>query len=246
MPFIPQKLPERGPKWFVQIATTINRIIEHLYSLQPLQTINSEVEHTTSGVFIRPKGSGGTTARALQFKGQWIDTAYDKDDIVIRKTANELNGIGTASDAQSGRYNVAGTWIANRQIVKGDKAPGEETNISEANRAWGEFSLGQWDRLVLSNAYDAPHPTEANQTIEKSNAIIISVKELPDFDAWIKVQGVNGNYCFIRAVDLMGQNARFLETAVCDPLTGRSRYCRVLRSEFYDAPLGDAFEQNPS
>ena len=55
----PKKLPERGLE--PEIRRAFNQLLDHVEGLKILPNSDVEIDRTTRGTFIRPKGSGNNT-----------------------------------------------------------------------------------------------------------------------------------------------------------------------------------------
>ena len=99
-----------------------------LAAARPARSPGVLTQITTNGVFRRPTATSAPAGSRLQFRNQWVDQAYAKNDIVIRETNPELDD-----------GNKAGTYIASEAVSTGDLAPGEEDSGSSA-----EFGVVQW------------------------------------------------------------------------------------------------------
>lgn len=144
MPQLPEKLPEGGKPWWARLARAFNDLRDYVDSLKPQETINSEIEWNSLGVAIRPKAAGTGTAGEdgeIPFKGQWSsDSAYDKDDIVIRALPSEIDD-----------GNLIGTFIANQDIESGAvEAAGEVPSFPlHSGSKWDLFSIVPNTKFVL-------------------------------------------------------------------------------------------------
>lgn len=130
----PPPFPERGP--FGRLFARLNEWFAYLESLQPASSFNMRTSHTRIGVHRSPiGGGGGGEGVPLQFKGQWVaGTAYKKNDIVIRKTSDEI---------ANGRQ--AGTYIAMRDVPAGAAGPVEPNS----GIYWETWAKGAWNRLLI-------------------------------------------------------------------------------------------------
>lgn len=127
MPEIPPLLPESGK--YKALYRWLNKLRLAVVALRPAQSLNVMTEQTAVGVYRQGTARGKTgEAASLQFRGQWVDQAYDEGDIVIcRTTAEEDDGY------------KPGTFIANSSVSAGDLHPGTtvQTATAEATIAAG-------------------------------------------------------------------------------------------------------------
>lgn len=110
------RLP-RPPEGLGDVFRFCRELWQYLSEIEPMvSTPDSLLRRTTSGSVRTPigrgRGGGGTGTGGMNWKGQWADGTYSKNDVVIRDYTWELD-----------EGNEAGTYIATDDVVAGDLPP---------------------------------------------------------------------------------------------------------------------------
>lgn len=127
---LPDKLPERGR--FRALYAWLNQMRECIQFLTPAISHGTRLAFTSAGV-IREANPAAESVTGIAFKGEWVDRAYAKDDIVTRGAVG--SGIGATLET----IGAPGTYIALKAVLMGTPAP-EQPNAGDYWRTLARFA----------------------------------------------------------------------------------------------------------
>lgn len=126
----PRKQSETG--LFAEVWKEYNRLLDYIREISPKSGFGIRTNRSMNGttIAVDKQVVDATPAQPVQWKGEWKNQVYEKNDIVIRGSANQSSAGWNDTDAILTDGTKAGVYIALQPVPAGTPAPAEPNSAT--------------------------------------------------------------------------------------------------------------------